>query len=217
MKIEKVMTRDVVTVAPTASLKEAAELMLEHRISGLPVVTGEGALVGVFSQADLLFKEQGPPESPSWLAWFVDPMAVADQPKLDAHVVGDAMTTPAQVIEQDQPVAAAAKIMLGTGINRLPVTKQGQLVGIVTRTDLVRAFTRTDGEIAAEISEEVLPRGTMIGLTDVKVEVAEGEVTLTGRVATRADRRTVPAQVAHVPGVVSVESKLTLADFQPLI
>jgi hypothetical protein len=67
----------------------------------LPVVNGEGALVGVFSQADLLFKEQGLPDSPSWLSWFVDPIAVADQRKLDAHVVGDAMTTPAQVIEQD--------------------------------------------------------------------------------------------------------------------
>jgi CBS domain-containing protein len=210
MKVETIMTRDVVTVEPTASLKHAAELMLEHRISGLPVVS-DGTIVGVFSQADLLFKEQGPPESHAWLSWFVDPIAVADQRKLGARLVGEAMTTPAQVIEQDQPVATAAKIMLGTGINRLPVTNHGQLVGIVTRTDLVRAFTRGDDEIAAEI-EEILARGASAA-TDVKAEIADGEVTLSGRVGSRADTRAIPSRVAQVPGVVSVESKLKLAEY----
>jgi len=212
MKLEKVMTRDVVTVEPTASLKEAAELLVEHRISGLPVVDDRGNVVGVFTEADVLFKEQGKPDPPSWLAWFLDPLAVSDRRKLEAHTVGEAMTTPAQTIGPDQPVATAAKIMLGAGVNRLPVVASGKLVGIVTRADLVRAFTRSDAEIEAEIQDEVLRHTVAVDASDVRAEVHDGEVTLTGRVSTHGEARTVPAQVARVPGVVEVHSDLRLAE-----
>ena len=84
MKVSDVMTRDVITVPRSASLKEAASVLVQRGISGVPVVD-DGKVVGVFSERDLLFKEQGKPDGTHWLTWLTDPLAVADRPKLEAH------------------------------------------------------------------------------------------------------------------------------------
>src|SRR5919201_4445066 len=98
MRVADVMQRDVVTVLPGASLKEAAQLLVEHRISGLPVVDAGDHVLGVLSETDLLFKAQGEPAAPSWLAWLVDPLLLVDREKLQARTVGEAMTAPARTI-----------------------------------------------------------------------------------------------------------------------
>lgn len=141
MRVADVMQREVVTVSPGASLKEAAGLLLDHRISGLPVVDADGRVLGVFSATDVLFKEQRQPDVPGWLEWLLDPL---DRGKMEARTVGEAMSAPAETIASQRAVADAAKLMLSEGINRLPVVDGGRLVGIVTRTDLVRAFVQTD-------------------------------------------------------------------------
>jgi CBS domain-containing protein len=203
MKVNEVMTRDVVTVPPTATLKQAAGLLVQHGISGLPVVDG-GRLVGILSERDLLFKEQEPSDTPRWLAWLIDPLAVADQPKLDAHTVGEAMSSPALTIEAGSRVAAAAKRMLGSGISRLPVIEDGELVGIVTRADLVRAFVRSNEEIAREIHDDVIVRGLWLDSESVEIDVHDGEVTLSGSLQDHIDEELLPKLVAGIPGVVSV-------------
>jgi CBS domain-containing protein len=210
MKVQDVMSRRVLTVQPGETLKEAARLLTEHRISGLPVVDGDGRVLGVISEADLLVKERGrEPRRGGPLAWLIDPLDVVDRLKLDAHVVGEAMTAPALTIEPGRPVAVAAELMIEKGINRLPVVKNGELVGIVTRADLVRAFARGDEEIAREIRDDVVGRSLWLDGRGISVDVRDGEVVLAGVVDRRSDAEILPSLTERVPGVVGVESDLT--------
>lgn len=94
------------------------------------------------------------------------------------------------------------------GVNRLPVVRDGELVGIVTRTDLVRAFTRGDAEIRDEIVHELLERTLWLDPGAVEVEVRDGTVLLTGEVRTRSDAALLERLVTRVPGVVQVDAKL---------
>ncbi len=210
MKVKDVMTSDVVSVAPGASLKEVAQTLVQHRISGVPVVDAAGGVLGVVSEADLLVKERGPRETFGGpLGWLFENAAIDDLRKLEARVAGEAMTSPPVTIEWNRPLATAAERMLEHGVNRLPVTRDGRLVGIVTRADLVRAFARADADVATEIREDVV-KGTMwLDAHDVQVEVEDGEVTLRGRLGQRSDADLLPRLAARVPGVVTVRSQLT--------
>ena len=207
MRVGDVMTREVVTVPPGASLKEAARLLVEHRISGLPVVDNENRVLGVVSEADVLPKEADA-LLPSPLAWLVGFDVEVDRSKLEARLVGEAMTSPPVTIEAHQPMSLAAKRMIEGRMNRLPVVREGRLVGIVTRADLVRAFIRSDAEIASEIRSDVLVGRMRLDEHCVQVQVEDGEVTLAGELDNRADAQLVEALVRRVPGVVGVYSKL---------
>lgn len=215
MKVRDVMTRDVVAAPVGATLKHAARLLVDHRISGLPVVDGEGRVLGILSERDLLFKEGG------WLGGGATegprrgPVAIGERRRVDAHLVGEAMTTPPTTIAPDRPVAAAARLMLEQDVNRLPVVEDDRLVGILTRADLVRVFSRPDAEIAREIVDEIVVGVLRLDAKAVGVEVADGEVTLTGTVASRADAARLPALVAKVPGVVDVQTLVRSWDDDP--
>ena len=116
------------------------------------------------------------------------------------------MTAPAVTIAPWEPVSVAAQIMCERHVNRLPVVKDGLLVGIVTRADLVRAFTRTDAELERELREDVLERTMWIDPGKVEVRVQDGRAALSGRVHTRSDVELLGRLVARIPGVVDVES-----------
>jgi CBS domain-containing protein len=209
MRIEDVMTKDVVTVAPETPLKHVAALLAGRKISGLPVVDEQGALVGVVSEGDILFKERGAPERTGMLARLHRRRGPDGRAKLEARTAAEAMTTPATTAPPWRSVAAAAAQMTDDGINRLPVVDQdGKLVGIVTRADLVRAFARPDAEIRREIEEDVLERALLLP-EPISVAVDEGKVTLGGSVDKRLDAMLVPAVVAKVPGVVEIESAIS--------
>ena len=210
MKVRDVMTTEVVTVEPGESLKEVARLMVERRISGVPVVDGEGRVLGVVSEGDLLVKERGARRTRGGpLAWLVDPVEVGDRIRLGARVAGEAMTSPALTIAPSRPLSAAADVMLSQRVNRLPVLQDGRLVGIVTRADLVRAFARSDAAIAREIREDVLGTHMLLDEHTVDVEVEEGEVHLSGELGRRTQAELLPALAGRVPGVVGVASRVT--------
>jgi len=202
MLVKDVMTERVITIAPSASLKDAARLMLEHGISGLPVVE-EGRVVGVLSDRDFLVKEQGPRESSRWLSWLITPATMTDEAKLQARTVRGAMTVPAITVWKSAPLAFAAERMLEADVSRLPVLFGDELVGIVTRTDLVRAFTRPDAEIEREIKEEVIGR-ELRSNEDVQVSVKGGNVDFKGTRPAAIDDDVLRRLIARVPGVVSV-------------
>ena len=211
MKVEDVMTREVLTVTPGTSLKEAARLLAKYEISGLPVVDNQDRLLGIVSEADVLPKEAGGAQPRSTLAWLAGFDVEVERSKLEARLVGEAMTAPAVTIEAHRPVSLAAKLMIERGVNRLPVVAAGELVGIVTRADLVRAFIRSDAEIADEICDDVVRR-LRLERKLVQVEVDDGDVTLAGTVDTRVDAQSLVAQVTKVPGVVGVHSQLRWTD-----
>ncbi len=212
VQVGDVMTRDVVSVRPDTPIKDVAALLVERGISGLPVCENGGTVVGVLSEADLLVKQGGPPQrSGGIFAWLVDTADAPDLAKLRAHTAGEAMTSPAITVGTDESVAEAARTMVSLGVNRLPVVEGGTLVGIVTRADLVRLFTRSDEEIAREIREDVAGRMLWIASDRLDVDVTQGEVVLRGQVDTELEAELLEKRVLFVPGVVGVRSELTWA------
>lgn len=213
MKVKDVMTRDVITVHPDTPLKEAAALLGRLGISGLAVVDSDGAVVGVLSEADILVKEGGERVVHTGiLGWLFEAGTGDLAQKLSARSVGEAMTTPALTIGPERPVHEAAARMIEDGVNRLPVLEDGKLVGIVTRADLVRAFTRTDEEIADEIRNEIVKRTLWLAPDAVEITVEKGNVVLAGQVETATDAELLPVFVERVPGVISVSTELTYRD-----
>lgn len=211
MVVGELMTRDVLVVAPGTPLKDVAALLVEHRISGVPVCDAEGTVLGVVSEADIIWKTQGyPPERARFLHWFVDHTG-GDDVRLNARDAGSAMTAPALTIDSGSDAVRAARLMVEKRVNRLPVVDDGRLVGIVTRADLVRAFNRPDEAIETEIREHVLLNTMWVDPARVDLRVEQGEVTVSGQVTNRSDAELMEAYVRRVPGVVSVTCQLTWA------
>ena len=205
MKIQEAMTTELVTTTPDASLKDAARAMAENHISGLPVIDADGLVIGVVSEADILAKEVDDTPRGSILQRFLDGPPVDD--RFYARSVGEAMSSPALTIQGDRQVAQAASTMLAEGINRLPVVDpKGRLVGLVTRSDLVRAFTRDDDALRGEIDQ--LIHDLWLDATPIEVEVDEGNVTIRGEVENEADARVLRTMIRRIPGVIEVDAKL---------
>ena len=206
MRVRDVMTKDVATVAPNTELRDVAWLLVDRRISGVPVVEG-GRVVGVVSQRDILFKER-PSDGlhRGVLAWLMDEGDL--MLKIDARTAQAAMTAPPVTIGSTRSVADAAALKLDEGVSRLPVVDGHELVGIITRHDLVRAFARSDEEIWQEIESDPLLRSYWRRPGAHHVRVERGEVTISGKVGSKDEARLVEAFVDRVPGVVAVNSRL---------
>jgi CBS domain-containing protein len=206
MRVRDVMTTDVATVAPDTDLRDVAALLVQKRISGVPVVE-QGRVIGVVSERDILFKERpSAGVSRGVLAWLMDEGDL--MLKIDAKTVQEAMTGPAVTIGPDRSVADAATLMLNEGVSRLPVVQGTELVGIVTRHDLVRAFARADEEIWQEIESDSLIRSYWRRPGDYDIAVERGHVTLTGKVNSKKQANEIEAFVDCVPGVVGMTSHL---------
>jgi CBS domain-containing protein len=216
MNVKDVMTADPVTVSSEMPLKDVANILVARGISGLPVVGAAGEALGVVSEGDLIAKQQGEPLEQGggfgwrWLSSRGDDSK--ERAKLGARTAGEAMTAPPITVSSNEHVAEAARRMVRNGVNRLPVVDEhGTVIGIVTRADLVSVFSRPDQQIANEIEREVVVGTLWVEPSRVKVQVAEGVVTLSGRLDTKLDAELLPRLVGRVPGVVSVVSELTWA------
>jgi CBS domain-containing protein len=207
MKVCDLMTEDVITVRPETSLREAASLLVDKRISGVPVVNESNDVIGVLSEADILVKAGGSVTRNRLLGWLLEPDIGAEN-KIHAETVAEAMSAPAITITPYRPVHEAARLMVTENVNRLPVVDEGKLNGILTRADVVRAFTRSDAEIAEEIQGEILRRTFWLEPGRVTASVNNGHVVIEGEVETEADAEVLPTLVARVPGVISVEADL---------
>jgi CBS domain-containing protein len=200
MRVREVMTTDVVAVEPTTPLRAVAALLAERRISGVPVVLN-GAVLGVVSESDIVAKESGPEQEVPGLLGRL--FGRGRRSLVDARTASQAMSAPAVTVESWMSVAAASWLMVEHDVGRLPVADRGELVGIVTRSDLVRAFARSDEDIAREIREEVLP-SLSVPPNALTVAVEQGEVRLEGEIA-EAEEEPVTRAVRRVVGVVGVE------------
>jgi CBS domain-containing protein len=208
MKVRHVMTETVFTVTPDAPLKTVATRMLEYGISGMPVVDSERVL-GVISETDILFKERVAPDRKGLVDWLVHYAEDPPLAKLEARTAGEAMTTPAVTIAPERTVADAAALLLDLRIDRLPVIEGGELVGIVTRADLIRAFTRDDEEVERDIRQNGALHRLWLDPDQVQVTVEDGNVVLSGTVDTPDQAESLVAFAERTPGVVSVESRLS--------
>ncbi len=207
MRIGDLMTTEVVTIGPEASLKEAARLMLEAGVSGLPV-TEDGRLVGIITEADFVAEEaeRRPRRRAGLLRFFAH--EEPELPSKERHV-GDVMTRDVYTVGAEDDHVEAARLMEKTGVKRLPVVEGGKLVGIVSRSDLLKAFVRPDDEIVQELKERVIRKVLWIDPDLVDVECVEGNLVLSGHLETRSDATLLVELAGRLDGVVSVEDRLT--------
>ena len=214
LTVRDVMTRGVIAVHPETPLADVARLLVEHRISGVPVTDAHGAVLGVVSEADFLIKGQGADavrHRPLSRFFGESGASRAMQAKIAATTAGAAMTSPAITIGPAASTGEAAGLMTARSVNRLPVVDGGRLVGIVTRADLVRAYTRSDDELARAIREDVLFRALWLDPAAFIVAVTDGVVSITGTVDRRSTAEMVEHVIAMVPGVVAVQADVRWA------
>ena len=202
MQARDLMTRDVVAVRPDTPAKDAAEIMAQRGFAALPVVDDEGGVVGVVAEADVL-RDRLPPDPRLHLRR--EP--VAEDPP--AQLVRGIMTSPARVVPVTADVADVARLFLDAGLRSVPVVDGEQLVGIVSRRDLLRPLVRPDHEVAADVLRLVEAYTEQPGCW--AVTVSEGVATVQ-RCRETADAGTERVSVDQavetlartVPGVVAV-------------
>jgi CBS domain-containing protein len=220
MRAADVMTRQVVTVQADIPIREAARLLAEHRVSGLPVVDAAGRVIGLVTEADLIARQKvAAPRGSWWHRFFADPERLAEEyRKAEGSTVGDVMTRAVVCIDPEMPIEAIATMLDRRGIKRVPVIAQGRLVGIVSRADLVRALagrgagpaaSASDAEIVRAINER-LDREPWAHRSGVMVKSDDGVVALWGVVESESESGATAALARNVAGVKTVRNYLAV-------
>ena len=224
MKAADLMTRDIVTVGPETPLADAIRLMLEHRVSGLPVVDGDGQLVGLLTEGDLLHRAETGTDTVR-LGWLKALLARGRMAAQYVHTHGrrvrDAMARDVLTVGEASPLDDVIRIMESRHVRRVPVVEGKRLVGIVSRSDLVRALgallerpagpDKDDNAIREAILAEVARHRWAPG-QNVCVAVRGGVVEFTGMIFDERMRGALRVIAEAVPGVKAVRDDLDLVD-----
>jgi len=217
-KVENVMTRNVALVTADTPFKDIAETLIAHAVSAVPVVDGEGRVIGVVSEADLLAKEEF--REQYYREGYQPPLRARLRRRMNQEgcdlevrargdVAAELMTSPAVTVAKETSTVGAARLMEEHGIKRLPVVGQdGRLVGIVSRRDLIRVFVRPDSDLADEVREEVLGRSLWVDTQQVHVQVDHGVVTLAGTMDRRSETEIAVRMTGRINGVVDVVNEV---------
>jgi CBS domain-containing protein len=204
--VKDVMTTQVVTVGPTASFKEMVVKMRRSGASALPVIDGEGRVIGVVSEADMLNKEADLDKEPGTLSGI---LRFEEREKAAGVTAAELMTKPPVTIGPSAPLTEAARLMRDRRVKRLPVINDtGLLIGIISRADVLRVFARPDADIRREAEEEAIAETFLADSPSVAVTVHDGIVTLTGRTDTGQLARGLVAAIRQIDGVVAVRDQL---------
>ncbi len=220
MNVADVMTRKVITVKPETTIAEAARRMLQHRISGLPVVD-EGAVVGVVTEGDLLRRiEAGTERRHSrWLEFLITPGRLAeDYARANARKVGEVMSAEIVSVAPQDSLSEVVRLMERHHVKRLPVIEEGRLIGIVSRADLLQALLQSlpkparkaaagDGEIREHILAEI-ERQPWGPSASVEVRVERGIVELYGSITDERERTALQILAENAPGAKAVRDHL---------
>ncbi len=212
-RVRDVMTTSVVTVDRITPYQEIDRLLTEHRISGLPVLKMGREVVGVVSEADLLAAEDETSRQ-ARMSTSMGRRHLLRKPPRPGLTAGTLMTAPAVTIGPDATIPAAARLMNTHHVRRLPVVdKEGKLVGVVSRRDLLSVFLRPDADISRDI-RRVLDELPLIDAKGLGVTVHHGVVTLTGTARfEQGDSRDLVQLLFHliwdIDGVVDVVNKLS--------
>ncbi len=207
MRVRQLMTEDVITIGPEAPLKGAARRMIEAGVSGLPVIDDKGRLIGIITEADFVKTEasRGARRRAGLLRWFASDEGLPREER----TVGDAMSAPVLTVGPDEEHTQAARLLMKNRVKRVPVVEEGQLIGLLSRVDLLRSFVRSDHEIIEEIKDDVMKRILWIEPDRVDVICVDGNVKLTGMLNTHSDAKLLATLTERLDGVASVDSRLT--------
>ena len=220
MKAADVMTREIISISPDASIIEAVRLMLQHKISGLPVIDAAGKLEGIVTEGDFLRRvETGTERKRSrFVEFLLGPGRLAEEyTHASGRKVSEVMTPDVHTVAEDAPLEQVVHLMERHRVKRIPVVSGGKMVGIVTRKNLMRAlasFALSAQPVAAgvaEIRERLLAElrrhsWAPVGLIDVAVK--DGVVKLSGALTDERERQAIRIAAENIPGVKKVEDHL---------
>jgi CBS domain-containing protein len=209
LTVSDVMTRTVVSVNAFAPFKDIVRRMQEYQVSAVPVVDEDHLVLGLVSEGDLILKEDADLEGEPRVLEGVQRRH--DRSKAAGRIAWELMTAPAITIGPAATLGEAARLMHRRAVKRLPVVDpdNGTILGIVSRTDLLKVFLRDDAEIAPEIREDVIHRTLRIDPDTIRVVVRDGVVTMEGQVEHRSLRSVLERLVLSSEGVVGVDNRLT--------
>ncbi|MGA8154694.1 MAG: CBS domain-containing protein [Rhodoplanes sp.] len=221
MQARDIMASRVVSIAPEATVLEAIELMLKNRISGLPVIDGTGALVGIVTEGDFLRRAETGTERkrPRWLEFLLGPNSLAkDYIRSHGRKVEEVMTKELVTVSEEAPLDEVVRIMERKRVKRLPVMRGRELVGIVSRASLLHALAtmsrdlpqpaKSDADIRRRVMEELAKQPwAPIALIDIVVK--DGVVELWGSITEASQGVALRVCAENIPGVKAVVSHLS--------
>ncbi|WNK19377.1 CBS domain-containing protein [Halomonas piscis] len=217
MQAADVMTPDVITARAQSEASDIAELLLTHNISAVPIIDDDGRVLGMVSEGDLMRRIQSSSDERQswWLKLFGDGASAADYVKSHGRKAREIMTPDPVTITEDEPLHRIAGLLEKHRIKRVPVIRDGRLVGIVSRSNLLRGFSASrinagdgsDREIRDAILGEVEKSVGML-LYRLNVIVADGNVQLWGLVDSHDQKRAVQVAAERVNGVRAIENNL---------
>jgi CBS domain-containing protein len=220
MLARDVMVSPVITVGVNATVREVAKTLLDKRISAVPVVDAKGKVVGIVSESDLLHRvESGTERRRSW--WLEalqgDRTIAADYAKSHATKVSDIMTRDLVTAEPENTLLEVAALLERNGVKRVPiVNKQGDLVGIVSRANLIQAVATARPKLEIQLPDAAirdklikhLNRQNWAHTYGLNATVANGVVDLWGVVGSEEERRAIRVAAENVIGVITVNDHL---------
>lgn len=228
MKAGEIMTRSVITIDADSTVAEAAKRMLDHRISGMPVVDGQGRVIGVISEGDLLRRAETGTESGGkgrgswWLGLVAGASAQADAfTKQHGRSVRDVMSANVVSVDEDASLNEVVELMESRRIKRVPVTRDRQVVGIISRANLMRILTTLEPGTAAPSADDRTIRERVLQAYAEQpwapdfgenVVVKDGVVHLWGAVRTESQRQALVVGARTVPGVRDVVDHIDVVD-----
>jgi CBS domain-containing protein len=226
MDASDVMSRPVVTVAPGTTVTELARLMIEKRISAVPVMDN-GAMIGIVTEGDLLRRAEigSEHERSRWAGFvFANWNLAAEYTKEHGRKVSDVMTRPVITVAPTATLGEIADTLESRHIKRVPVVEDGKLVGIISRANLVQALassgtglqpspTPLDRDIRAKLCSELSEEPWSFQPTEANIIVEQGEVHLWGYIATESARRAIVVAAENIPGVRRVHDHM---DYPPI-
>jgi len=221
MQVRDVMTRNVVSVSADQSVLEAAQLMLEKRISGLPVIDATGKLIGIVTEGDFLRRDEigTQRQRPKWLEFFIGPgRMAAEYVHTAGRRVNEVMTAEPWTITEDDSLETVVELMENHHVKRLPVLRDGRLVGIVSRADLMDALLElaSHRRQSAAMADDATIRKRILAAVaatrwapNIGVAVHDGIAELSGIITDERERKGLIVAAENVVGVKQVHDHMT--------
>lgn len=218
MQVRDVMTRNVISVGTHQSVLEAAQLMLDNRISGLPVVDAAGKLVGIVTEGDFLRRgEIGTQrQRPKWLEFVLGPGRLASEyVHASGRKVEEVMTPDPYTVTEDDSLETVVEVMERQHVKRLPVLRDGRLVGIVSRANLMDALTELARYRHGAAADDTTTRSRILAALaaarwapNINVAVHDGIAELSGIITDERERKGLIVAAENVAGVKEVHDHL---------
>ncbi len=216
MRAADVMTPHVITVTLDSEVREIASLLLEHGISAVPVVDDRQRPVGIVSEGDLIRRAEDDRRDKAWWLRMFEISDPGEYVKTHGRKAHEIMTREPITIDEDMPVQEIARLLEKHRIKRVPVVREGKLVGIVSRANLLRGFSVAEPSVSAGVEDrqirdailDEVDRNTGVMVDRINVIVTEGQVQLWGLVDSHEQRLAVQVAAENTDGVRAVENHL---------